>query len=92
MEQPGRGSVEKDIGQVKPPGFHSVEAGIKLIGENRQRCPEAKHDAGAGVAKEATVEQLRTSKGIAGVSMRLEPGVMRERHWHPNADVFISGD
>jgi oxalate decarboxylase len=35
--------------------------------------------------KEATVEQLPISKGIAGVSMRLEPGAMRELHWHATA-------
>jgi oxalate decarboxylase len=35
---------------------------------------------GGGVAKEATVKQLPISKGIAGVSMRLEPGAMRELH------------
>lgn len=35
--------------------------------------------------KEATVEQLPISKGIAGVSMRLEPGAMREMHWHATA-------
>ena len=35
--------------------------------------------------KEATVEQLPISKGIAGVSMRMEPGVMRELHWHATA-------
>jgi oxalate decarboxylase len=35
--------------------------------------------------KEATVEQLPISKGIAGVSMQLAPGVMRELHWHATA-------
>ncbi len=35
--------------------------------------------------KEATVVQLPISKGLAGVSMRLEPGVMRELHWHATA-------
>jgi len=35
--------------------------------------------------KEATVEQLPLSKGIAGVSMRLQPGAMRELHWHATA-------
>src|SRR4029077_8065865 len=35
--------------------------------------------------KEATVEQLPISKGIAGVSMQLEPGAMRELHWHATA-------
>src|SRR5580698_2120349 len=36
---------------------------------------------GNSSGKEATVKQLPISKGIAGVSMRLEPGVMRELHW-----------
>ncbi len=35
--------------------------------------------------KEATVEQLPISKGLAGVSMQLQPGVMREMHWHATA-------
>src|ERR1700755_2160015 len=40
---------------------------------------------GNSFAREATVEQLPISKGIAGVSMRLEPGAMRELHWHATA-------
>jgi oxalate decarboxylase len=40
---------------------------------------------GGSYGKEATVEQLPISRGIAGVSMRLEPGVMRELHWHATA-------
>jgi oxalate decarboxylase len=40
---------------------------------------------GRSFGKEATVEQLPISKGIAGVSMRLEPGVTRELHWHATA-------
>jgi oxalate decarboxylase len=36
-------------------------------------------------AKEATVTQLPISKGIAGVTMRLAPGAMRELHWHATA-------
>jgi oxalate decarboxylase len=40
---------------------------------------------GGSYGKEATVKQLPISKGIAGVSMRLEPGVMREMHWHATA-------
>ena len=38
-----------------------------------------------GSGKEATVKQLPISKGIAGVSMRLKPGGLRELHWHANA-------
>ena len=40
---------------------------------------------GGSSGKEATVEQLPISKGIAGVSMVLEPGAMRELHWHATA-------
>ncbi|HEY2253239.1 MAG TPA: cupin domain-containing protein [Planctomycetaceae bacterium] len=40
---------------------------------------------GQSYGKEATVEQLPISKGIAGVSMKLEPGAMRELHWHATA-------
>src|SRR5271167_3704416 len=40
---------------------------------------------GGSYGKEATVAQLPISKGIAGVSMKLQPGVMRELHWHATA-------
>ncbi|QVL32081.1 cupin domain-containing protein [Telmatocola sphagniphila] len=40
---------------------------------------------GNSFGKEATVAQLPISKGIAGVSMQLEPGAMRELHWHATA-------
>jgi oxalate decarboxylase len=36
----------------------------------------------AGSAKEATTEELPISKSIAGVSMRLTAGGLRELHWH----------
>jgi oxalate decarboxylase len=41
--------------------------------------------AEGGSAKEATVKQLPISTGLAGVSMRLNPGGIRELHWHANA-------
>ena len=40
---------------------------------------------GKSSGKEATVAQLPISKGIAGVSMVIEPGAMRELHWHATA-------
>ena len=40
---------------------------------------------GQSYGKEATVKQLPISKGLAGVSMKLEPGAMRELHWHATA-------
>ena len=37
---------------------------------------------GGNNSKEVTVRELPISTGMAGVSMRLEPGGMRELHWH----------
>ena len=42
---------------------------------------EGKVTAG-GYAKEATVKEFAISEGLAGVSMRLKPGGLRELHWH----------
>lgn len=38
-----------------------------------------------GITRGASVREFPESIGIAGVSMRLEPGTMRELHWHANA-------
>ena len=35
-----------------------------------------------GTAKEVTVDEFPVSESIAGVSMRLQPGGLRELHWH----------
>ena len=36
----------------------------------------------AGWARQVTVQELPIAKTIAGVDMRLEPGAIRELHWH----------
>lgn len=36
----------------------------------------------AGSAKEANIEEFPISESMAGVSMRLQPGGLRELHWH----------
>ena len=38
--------------------------------------------AAGGSAKEANVEEFPISESMAGVSMRLHPGGLRELHWH----------
>lgn len=38
-----------------------------------------------GITRGASVHDFPASEGIAGVSMRLAPGGMRELHWHANA-------
>jgi oxalate decarboxylase len=39
----------------------------------------------AGSAKQVTVAELPISENLAGVSMWLDPGAVRELHWHANA-------
>ena len=39
-----------------------------------------------GWARETTTRELPTSKELAGVNMRLEPGVYRELHWHNESE------
>jgi len=43
------------------------------------------HLGEGGITRGASVRDFPASVGIAGVSMRLEPGGMRELHWHANA-------
>ena len=38
-----------------------------------------------GTAREASAVEFKASLGVAGVSMRLGPGALRELHWHANA-------
>lgn len=39
-----------------------------------------------GWARETTVRELPTSVELAGVNMRLGPGVYRELHWHNESE------
>jgi oxalate decarboxylase len=41
-----------------------------------------RHVTEGGSARQATVKELLVSKGLAGVSMRLNPGGIHELHWH----------
>src|SRR5215471_10836291 len=70
-EQPQAYPVGKDPGKHEPLANFKfdLEATTGWVGE-------------AGSAKEATVEEFPASQHIAGVSMRLKPGGIRELHWH----------
>src|SRR6266852_5872833 len=69
----GRAEVAGDEAQQELPPFRYA------MEQQRGKVTEG------GSAKEATVKQLPISKGLAGVSMRLKPGGLRELHWHANA-------
>lgn len=68
----------------EPRGHESREGGAADALPNFKYDLEAQtHWKGeAGSAKEATAAEFPISQSIAGVSMRLAPGAMRELHWH----------
>ncbi len=43
------------------------------------------HTSRGGLVRGASVRQFPVSQGIAGASMRLQPGCLRELHWHTTA-------
>jgi len=61
--------------------------------EDSTGMPEIKFELGkeplkehpGGASNEATAKNFPISKGMAGVSMFLKPGALRELHWHANA-------
>ncbi|HEY7339070.1 MAG TPA: cupin domain-containing protein [Bryobacteraceae bacterium] len=56
---------------------------IEPIANFKYDLEEQTHWVGpGGSAKEATVEEFPVSESLAGVSMRLDPGGIRELHWH----------
>jgi len=69
--EPGKAPGPSEAGKIAgiPPLKYDLESQTHWVGE-------------AGSAKEATVEEFPVSQSIAGVSMRLKPGAIRELHWH----------
>src|SRR5882762_4197485 len=61
----------------KDPGKHEPLENFKYDLENSKGW-----EGEGGSAKEVTVEEFPVSKSIAGVSMRLKPGAIRELHCH----------
>src|SRR5258708_8239497 len=63
---------------------------VPKAGEEHEPLEDFKHDVEGGEGwvgeggseKESTVKQLPIATSIAGVSMRLKPGGLRELHWH----------
>jgi oxalate decarboxylase len=43
------------------------------------------HTSCGGLVRGASVRQFHVSQGIGGASMRLQPGCLRELHWHTTA-------
>jgi oxalate decarboxylase len=65
------------------------KAGEELPNFRYHMESQAGHVTKGGSAREATVRQLPISTGLAGVSMRLNPGGLRELHWRPHANEWL---
>ncbi|MGO4293044.1 cupin domain-containing protein [Chitinophaga sp. RAB17] len=68
---------------------------IKTVSFKYQLEKAAPRIGPGGITRGASVKEFPASTGIAGVSMWLEPGAMRELHWHPNAaewQYYIQGN
>jgi len=57
----------------------------KTISFKYQLEKAAPRSGPGGITRGASVREFPASTGLAGVSMWLEPGAMRELHWHANA-------
>lgn len=78
VDSPKLSAQEQQDYQVgKAPGKHEPIADFKFDLEATKGWVGE-----AGSAKEATVTEFPASQSIAGVSMRLKPGGIRELHWH----------
>lgn len=88
----GSGSAVLAAGQATPQSktITSIAEAVDLA---KDSMPEIKYELGkqpmkayqGGSSNEATAMNFPISKGLAGVSMFLKPGGLRELHWHANA-------
>jgi oxalate decarboxylase len=89
------GGVEAAAGELAQKRQEYKQQGDELptLRYALEEHPRGRKTAG-GSARQATVKELPISRGLAGVSVRLNPGEIRELHWRPNMDewqYYISG-
>jgi len=77
------GSTWSRVAKAAPPPEEKEKGKIEPIENFKYDIEKQTHWVGpGGSAKEATVEEFPVSQSMAGVSMRLDPGAIRELHWH----------
>lgn len=85
---PVSGAAEKNLS-----GSKTVKTIADAMDLAKDAMPEIRYQLGkmpmkayeGGKSNEATAVDFPISKGLAGVSMFLKPGGLRELHWHANA-------
>ncbi len=103
LSQPDAGELpdhEVYFAQGPPPGDDTPAAVARPEPEltTSHRYPlmaqEPRRSPGGGTQRTVTVEEFPISTTMAGSVIELEPGALRELHWHPNADewqYYLSG-
>ncbi|RRA48909.1 oxalate decarboxylase family bicupin [Acidipila sp. EB88] len=84
-DDPGPRNVERDRQNpdvLRPPSTdHGTIPNLRFSFSDAHNRLEK-----GGWAREVTVRELPVAKTLAGVNMRLEPGAIREMHWHKEAE------
>lgn len=88
LTMPGAQAARKNLSGSKT--ITSIAEAMEL---SKDSMPEIRYQLGkmpmkayeGGKSNEATAVDFPISKGLAGVSMFLKPGGLRELHWHANA-------
>jgi oxalate decarboxylase/phosphoglucose isomerase-like protein (cupin superfamily) len=79
------GSIPKSIDEEKPPAFK------KSKHQYTHHMLDTPADEGSGgKARIVDSKNFPISKTIAAGHLDIEPGAMREMHWHPNADEWYN--
>ncbi|MCJ2061107.1 oxalate decarboxylase family bicupin [Methylobacterium sp. J-048] len=74
-------AAEEPFTQAPPATDHGTMPNLKWsFSDSHMRLEEG------GWARQTTVRELPISKAMAGVNMRLKAGVVREMHWHKEAE------
>jgi oxalate decarboxylase len=74
-------AAEEPFTQAPPATAHGTMPNLKWsFSDSHMRLEEG------GWARQTTVRELPISKAMAGVNMRLKAGVVREMHWHKEAE------
>jgi len=85
-----QGSMPESIDKEKPKSFKKS----KLQFTHKMMAQEPTHKGSGGEVRITDSRNFPISKTIAAGHLDIQPGAMREMHWHPNADewsFFIKG-
>ncbi|KAK5656435.1 hypothetical protein OQA88_4816 [Cercophora sp. LCS_1] len=86
-----KGSLPGPVADEKPKGKYFKESKLKFTHKLLDQAP---HKTSGGEVRIADSKNFGISKTVASAHVIIQPGALREMHWHPNADewsFFIKG-